>query len=148
MPNTKHAPRHYHRRQLPYTMAKQVSFDLFAKGLYVIVGNLGVDTSNVHFIVMVVSAFLASILACLASQPGDVLLTRSALDNDDDDDIEGSFNQHLRAILDEKGWKGLFSGLPARILHVGSIITSQLVVYDLVKQAVGLPLTGAGASKR
>ena len=107
--------------------------------------NLGVDTSNMHFMVMIVSAFLASILACLASQPGDVLLTRSALDNDDD--VEVSFNQHLRAILAEKGWRGLFSGLPARILHVGSIVTSQLVVYDLVKQAMGLPLTGVGATK-
>jgi hypothetical protein len=31
----------------------------------------------------------------------------------------------------------------ARLLHVGMIVTIQLVIYDFVKQLVGLPATGA-----
>jgi solute carrier family 25 phosphate transporter 3 len=29
------------------------------------------------------------------------------------------------------------------LLHVGMIVTIQLVIYDFVKQLVGLPATGA-----
>ena len=35
------------------------------------------------------------------------------------------------------------SCLQARIAHVALIITSQLVVYDIVKQALNLPVTGS-----
>jgi hypothetical protein len=31
----------------------------------------------------------------------------------------------------------------ARLLHVGIIVTIQLVIYDFVKQLFGLPATGA-----
>lgn len=31
----------------------------------------------------------------------------------------------------------------ARLLHVGLIVTVQLVIYDAVKMMVGLPATGA-----
>lgn len=38
---------------------------------------------------------------------------------------------------------GFFTALQARFVHVGMIITSQLVIYDLVKQLLGLPATGS-----
>jgi solute carrier family 25 phosphate transporter 3 len=38
---------------------------------------------------------------------------------------------------------GFFVGTGARLVHVVSIITSQLMVYDVVKQALGLPATGS-----
>jgi len=36
----------------------------------------------------------------------------------------------------------LFTGLKARLLHVIGIIWVQLVIYDKVKQMLGLPATG------
>mmetsp|Transcript_32462 Transcript_32462/g.36125 ORF Transcript_32462/g.36125 Transcript_32462/m.36125 type:complete len:82 (+) Transcript_32462:311-556(+) len=41
------------------------------------------------------------------------------------------------------GISEFFRGTKARIVHVGVIITSQLVVYDFVKQLLGLPATGS-----
>lgn len=120
-------------KQVPYTMAKQVSFDIFAKSIYALLESFRVETQGIHFLIMMASAFCASILACLASQPGDVLLTHST---------HASFSENVHHIMTTDGWRGFFAGLVARILHVSSIITSQLVVYDLVKQAVGLPMTG------
>lgn len=127
-------------KQIPYTMAKQVSFDFFAKNIYILLDKLNVDTLNIHFMVMIASAFCASILACLFSQPGDVLLTHSI--DETGDDHQNTMSENIANIMAHDGWKGLFAGLFARILHVSSIITSQLVVYDLIKQAIGLPMTG------
>merc|ERR1719223_2327630 len=45
-------------KQVPYTMGKQVSFDLVAGLLYTLL-----------------AAFVASIFACITSQPGDMILT-------------------------------------------------------------------------
>jgi solute carrier family 25 phosphate transporter 3 len=41
------------------------------------------------------------------------------------------------------GVPGFFTGTGARIIHVSTIITSQLVIYDIVKQLLGLPATGS-----
>jgi solute carrier family 25 phosphate transporter 3 len=41
------------------------------------------------------------------------------------------------------GLAEFFVGIQARFVHVGGIITTQLVVYDIVKQLLGLPATGS-----
>jgi solute carrier family 25 phosphate transporter 3 len=84
------------------------------------------------------AALLASVLACIISHPGDVLLTKT---------YKGSgsnrgFGDLVSEIYEEQGIEGFFSGISARFLHVGVIITSQLVLYDTVKQLLGLPATG------
>ena len=84
----------------------------------------------------IAAAFGASIFACIFSQPGDVLLTASSSDNDQ------GFCDNSKKIYDHYGFNGFFAGLAARFVHVGGIITSQLVVYDLIKVALGLPATG------
>ena len=48
----------------------------------------------------------------------------------------------MRKLVAEGGMPALFRGLRARLLHVISIIWVQLVVYDKVKQVLGLPATG------
>ncbi len=48
----------------------------------------------------------------------------------------------LKTILAEGGVRGLFVGTKARLLHVCVIVVVQLLVYDLVKQACGVPLSG------
>ena len=100
-------------KQVPYTMAKQVSFDIFAKLLYALSDNFklkpGQHNPWIYYIhwnqvvmslffhsrpsltfrlstllsalgdmkwaISIASAFLASILACLSSQPGDMILS-------------------------------------------------------------------------
>ena len=83
-----------------------------------------------------VAALPAAVLACLMSHPGDMVLT--AYYNGGG----GSVVAAVRKLVAEGGMPALFRGLRARLLHVISIIWVQLVVYDKVKQVLGLPATG------
>ena len=93
---------------------------------------------DIKFAVSVTAAFIASIFACLSSQPGDMILTET---------YKGSSNVNVfgvvKKIYDRGGIPAFFTGTGARILHVSTIITSQLVIYDIVKQLLGLPATGS-----
>jgi len=129
-------------KQVPYTVTKQLSFEMIAASLYELMSTSTVlPSTQFKFIVSSTSAFLASILACIASNPGDVILTRTYSKGD------GKSNESLAdvavAIYEERGVEGIFSGLSARFWHVGLIVTSQLVIYDFLKQLLGLPATGA-----
>jgi solute carrier family 25 phosphate transporter 3 len=101
---------------------------------------------------------VASVMACILSQPGDVILTETYKSCDSDlGTSENSCCPSTRDLSDvtatiydrkrDKGvvsaLSGFFTGLQARFVHVGMIITSQLVIYDLVKQLLGLPATGS-----
>jgi len=126
-------------KQVPYTIGKQVSFDIVATFLYAKLGGKDIKAEDLKWIVSVLSAFVASIFACISSQPGDMILTET---------YKGSkgtgFVGVIQHIYNTKGGvSGFFTGTGARIVHVSSIITSQLVIYDIVKQLLGLPATGS-----
>jgi len=125
-------------KQVPYTFAKQVSFDTFASILYAAAANANLAAAEVKFEVSFGAALLASVLACLLSHPGDVILTGTYKGSN-----PRSFSTVVSQIYNDGGIQGFFSGLSARFLHVGAIITSQLVLYDIIKQALGLPATGS-----
>lgn len=153
-------------KQIPYTFGKQVSFDVVAKYLYRILNapteagltlseslTKSVSPDFLKWAVSVLSAMIASVLACLMSQPGDVILTETYKGGDDDgksSNEKRSIGEISSSIYARRGDKGLlpglsafFTGLQARFVHVGVIITSQLVIYDIVKQFLGLPATGS-----
>jgi len=154
-------------KQVPYTFGKQVSFDVVARNLYRILN--GSQTSSkmeslsknispefIKWTVSVLSAMVASVMACLMSQPGDVILTETYKGGEDGEEDQstkskGSSLHHTRTLGEISGTiysrhgslSGFFTGLQARFVHVGLIITSQLVIYDLMKQFLGLPATGS-----
>jgi solute carrier family 25 phosphate transporter 3 len=123
-------------KQVPYTFGKQVSFDVIAAQLYIALANVTAVVNK--WLVSILSAFCASLVACLCSQPGDMILTGTYQTNPPQ-----SFSNVLRTIYGRGGLSEFFRGTQARIVHVGMIITSQLVVYDIVKQLLGLPATGS-----
>mmetsp|Transcript_24788 Transcript_24788/g.44846 ORF Transcript_24788/g.44846 Transcript_24788/m.44846 type:complete len:99 (+) Transcript_24788:1-297(+) len=89
-------------------------------------------------LVPLLSAFMASILSCISSQPGDMLLS---LVNAHEGDMNA--NDFLKQISRSKrGLRGLFVGTNERFLHVGMIVTIQLMIYDAVKRFVGIAATG------
>jgi solute carrier family 25 (mitochondrial phosphate transporter), member 3 len=152
-------------KQVPYTYGKQVTYEEFASLLYTVGGTtLGLPEASIKVEVSVVAAFLASMVACLLSHPGDVVLTSTykkkkdkSADSNGDGAVSGAvsatvplpppqprdFVTTIRAIYDADGWGGFVAGITARFVHVGVIVTSQLVLYDSVKQMLGLPATGA-----
>lgn len=121
---------------LRYTFGKQVSFDMIAATLYTVLSKI-METVN-KWIVSVSAAFCASLVACIFSQPGDMILTETYKGSE-----PGSFGTVLSSIYRRGGIPEFFRGTGARIIHVGMIITSQLVIYDIVKQLLGLPATGS-----
>jgi solute carrier family 25 (mitochondrial phosphate transporter), member 3 len=127
-------------KQVPYTMGKQVSFDVLKKFVSKILKNYVKDTNSTFFSFLVTasSAFMTSLIACLASQPGDMLLTATykASDGKGRKDVVAI----TKDILNEHGVGGFFLGVQARIAHVAFIITIQLVVYDAIKSMLGLGL--------
>lgn len=82
-------------KQVPYTMTKQVSFDVLTSLLYTAFHHLkenpsfsgylggfggegsGAVTEDVKLVITFAAAAVTSVLACIASQPGDVLLTET-----------------------------------------------------------------------
>jgi solute carrier family 25 (mitochondrial phosphate transporter), member 3 len=145
-------------KQVPYTYGKQVTYDEFASFLYSAGDSvLGLPEAAIRVEVSVVAAFLASMVACLLSHPGDVVLTstykKKKKEEAADRDRDGAaslaapqprdFLATVRSIYAAHGVGGFVAGITARLVHVGVIVTSQLVLYDSVKQVLGLPATGA-----
>ena len=136
-------------KQIPYTMGKQVSFDLLAQLLYTVAAHMAVSKKDAKLAISVGAAFLASVVACGMSQPGDMVLTATYKaaggETGNGEKIATNskdFSTIVSGIYRKRGLGGFFLGLQARLAHVASIITSQLVAYDLIKAALGLPVTG------
>jgi solute carrier family 25 phosphate transporter 3 len=126
-------------KQVPYTITKNVSFDYFARHGYASLIAAGMSlTPTVKLLVPFAAAALTSILSCISSQPGDMLLslvnahggTRRTRD---------VFSEILKS---DRGAAGLFVGINARFVHVGVIVTLQLLIYDLIKRICGIAATG------
>ncbi|EED92364.1 predicted protein, partial [Thalassiosira pseudonana CCMP1335] len=63
-------------KQVPYTITKNCSFDIFCSWLYQVWMGLGYAvTANAKFAIPLVSAALAAVLSCISSHPGDMLLS-------------------------------------------------------------------------
>jgi solute carrier family 25 phosphate transporter 3 len=154
-------------------MGKNVSFD-FIKGyltrfIKVWFPLLEVQLGAVPFkwTVIVCSAFLTSIVACLLSQPGDMILTASCGGHGGHGAAPAaahggghghgheaahhppklepskksqklSFCQACTEIYAKHGVEGFYFGTQARLAHVAFIITTQLVAYDLVNSLLGV----------
>jgi solute carrier family 25 phosphate transporter 3 len=132
-------------KQVPYTMGKQVSFDMFTATLYtLLVPYAWLPQAELNFGVEAGAAFLASTVACIFSHPGDVILTETYKnESTNDEDEKQGFMNNVAKIYDRGGISAFFRGISARFVHVGIIITCQLVLYDQLKQLLGLPASGA-----
>ena len=129
-------------KQIPYTMGKQVSFDIISKAIRrVFINLLGEQmVEDYPWLVSVCAAFVTSIIACICSQPGDMILTYTYKSGGNDaNDIVSVTNR----IYKQRGLGGFILGLQARLAHVAFIITSQLTSYDALKVLLGLPSTGS-----
>jgi solute carrier family 25 (mitochondrial phosphate transporter), member 3 len=129
-------------KQVPYTITKNVSFDIITRSVYSTLQTTWRMTTigpMTKFIVPFLAAAAASILSCLSSQPGDVLLS---LVNAQQYDVRRTRDIIRDVLHSEKGWKGFYIGTKARLLHVGIVVTLQLLIYDLVKRICGIAATG------
>jgi solute carrier family 25 phosphate transporter 3 len=128
-------------KQVPYTVTKNVSFDFFTRFAYSAALSYGLTMNQAtKFAVPFISAICASILSCISSQPGDMLLSLVSARQGE----YRSTNEIARDILrSDRGVRGFFVGLNGRLVHVGIIVTLQLVLYDFLKRLCGGIATGA-----
>mmetsp|Transcript_18659 Transcript_18659/g.42629 ORF Transcript_18659/g.42629 Transcript_18659/m.42629 type:complete len:266 (+) Transcript_18659:292-1089(+) len=130
-------------KQIPYTVTKQVTFDCAAHKIFSLakfrLSEAVMAQTNIKFVIVFLSAIITSILTCLTSQPGDMLL--SVVNAHQGGRRTRSF---AKDIWKKDGLKGFFVGVNARLLHVSLMVTTQLIIYDMVKQMVGIVATGSG----
>lgn len=127
-------------KQVPYTVTKNVSFDILTRSFYAMLKAQGMAlTSTIMFAVPLVSAAIASILSTITSQPGDLVLSLVNAKQDG-----RSAQQIFRdTAKSDKGIRSFFVGFNARLLHVGVSVTVQLLVYDYAKRLCGIAATGS-----
>ena len=77
------------------------------------------------------AAATAAVLSTLASQPGDAILSEV--------NAGSGADRSVGRALEQLGASGLARGLRARLVHVGLIVTVQLILYDQLKHAFGVP---------
>lgn len=126
-------------RQVPYTMVKFAAFENTVKAFYKHVFTSPKDTysKSTQLIITFLSGYWAGIFCALVSHPADTMV--SILNKRSSDAPTG---QQVKEIYRDIGFKGLWNGLGARIIMVGTLTGLQWYIYDSFKVAMGLQTTG------
>ena len=88
------------------------------------------------------SGYMAGVFCAIVSHPADTMVSK--LNNVK---TSGGTGDAIKKIYSEIGMAGLWRGLGARIIMIGTLTGFQWWIYDSFKTAVGLATTG-GASKK
>lgn len=126
-------------RQVPYTMVKFSAFENTVKAFYKYIFTRPKETYSKSFQLLItfLSGYWAGIFCALVSHPADTMV--SVLNKRSSDAPVG---QQIKEIYGEIGFKGLWNGLGARIIMVGTLTGLQWWIYDSFKVACGLQTTG------
>ncbi|XP_045501160.1 phosphate carrier protein, mitochondrial-like [Colias croceus] len=118
-------------RQVPYTMMKFSSFEKVLEYLYAnVVPKPREQCTKVEQLVLTFTAgYIAGVLCAIVSHPSDTIVSK--LNKDPSASIGG--------ILSEVGIVGIWRGLVARIVMIGTLTGLQWFVYDGFKVYTGMP---------
>ncbi|KAI5780721.1 phosphate carrier protein [Peziza echinospora] len=126
-------------RQIPYTMMKFASFETIVDEIYHTLpkkkSEYGKGTQTA---VSFVGGYLAGILCAAISHPADVLVSKLNA-NKNPNEASGAA---IGRIYKDIGFRGLWNGLPVRIVMIGTLTGMQWLIYDSFKIFLGLPSTG------
>jgi solute carrier family 25 phosphate transporter 3 len=131
-------------RQIPYTVMKFVAFERTVETFYkyVLTKPKNEYAKSTQLSVTFASGYIAGVLCALVSQPADTMVSK--LNNAQK--VEGQTNMDaMRQIYAQIGFNGLWRGLGARIIMVGTLTGLQWWIYDSFKSAVGLQTSGGAA---
>lgn len=82
--------------------------------------------------------YLAGILCAIISHPADVMVSKLNA-NKQPGEAAGAATKR---IYGEIGFRGLWNGLPVRIVMIGTLTGLQWMIYDYFKIVMGFPTTG------
>jgi len=126
-------------RQIPYTVMKFVAFEKTVEAFYknVFTKPKNEYSKGTQLSITFCSGYIAGILCALVSQPADTMVSK--LNNMK---TAGSTMDNVRQIYSEIGFSGLWRGMGARIIMIGTLTGLQWWIYDSFKTMVGLQTTG------
>lgn len=118
-------------RQVPYTMMKFASFERVLEYLYdnVVPKAREQCTKVEQLLVTFTAGYIAGVLCAIVSHPADTIVSK--LNKDPSSSIGG--------IISEVGIMGIWRGLVARIVMIGTLTGLQWFVYDAFKVYTGMP---------
>ena len=127
-------------RQIPYTVVKFVCFEKTVRFMYRNVLTKGQEnySKSTQLFVTFLSGYWAGIFCALVSQPADTLVSK----------LNQNPNKSVGQYITELGVQGLYRGMVARIIMVGTLTGLQWWIYDTFKVAVGLQASGGGSHKK
>jgi len=118
-------------RQIPYTMMKFACFEKTVEALYTYVVPKPRDqcSKSEQLMVTFAAGYIAGVFCAIVSHPADSVVSV----------INKSPEKGAGQILKELGPKGVWKGLGARIIMIGTLTALQWFIYDGVKVALRLP---------
>ncbi|CAB3397929.1 unnamed protein product [Caenorhabditis bovis] len=118
-------------RQIPYTTVKFVCFERIMELMYEhVVPKPRSQCSKPEQLLVTFSAgYLAGILCAVASHPPDTVVSK----------LNQKSEATLTSMVKELGWKGMWAGLGARIIMIGTITAMQWLIYDSFKVIMHIP---------
>ncbi|EOD42994.1 putative mitochondrial phosphate carrier protein [Neofusicoccum parvum UCRNP2] len=126
----------------PWEAVKMVKFASFEKAVEQIYKQLGKPKEAYNSLqqtgVSFLGGYIAGIGCAVVSHPADVMVSKL---NSDRKAGEGA-GQAMARIYGNIGFKGLWNGLPVRIVMIGTLTAFQWLIYDSFKVYLGLPTTG------
>ncbi|CAK7895214.1 mitochondrial phosphate carrier protein 2 [[Candida] anglica] len=126
-------------RQVPYTMVKFASFEKTVEQIYKYLGKpvssyTPLQQTGVSFL----GGYIAGIFCAIVSHPADVMVSKINSSKKPNESVGTA----LKRIYGDIGFKGVWNGLPVRIVMIGTLTGFQWLIYDSFKVYVGLPTTG------
>lgn len=126
-------------RQIPYTMVKFSSFERVVEKIYDYLPKKkeqysALSQTGVSFL----GGYIAGIFCAVASHPADVMVSKVNAERKPGESMAVCMSR----IYGKIGFVGLWNGLPARIVMIGTLTGMQWLLYDSFKLYFGLPTTG------
>jgi len=128
-------------RQIPYTVMKFVAFERTVEAFYkhLFTKPKNEYSKSTQLSITFASGYIAGVLCALVSQPADTMVSK--LNNIQK--VAGQTNMDaMKQIYGQIGFSGLWRGLGARIIMVGTLTGLQWWIYDSFKTMVGLQTSG------
>lgn len=132
-------------RQVPYTMVKFAAFENTVKAFYKHIFTNPKDSysRSTQLMITFLSGYWAGIFCAVVSHPADTMV--SILNKKSSNAPIGT---QVGEIYKDIGFKGLWNGLGARIIMVGTLTGLQWWIYDSFKVAVGLAASGGAPAPK
>jgi len=118
-------------KQVPYTMAKFVVYERIAEAIYQVMPPKDKLSPSTVTGINLASGLGAGLVAAVISQPADTLLSKVNKQKGKEGE---SITRRLINLGSELGVKGLFTGLGARLVMVGTLTAFQLASYGDIKR--------------